>query len=246
MNDWRNVKLNDVDLSLIEITSKMKCNVRKFLGEAQTQGIEIPIYALEKNRWGGVDCIGYNTVRCKTIGDLVACGIENLFYSFVGIGKKTIQFIGKLINVIAGEIIFTNKQLQIPKSLEEHKVETQARHKIAYEMRQAGYSWDIICDKLKVEKQTAKNMATNYRIKNNFPNNPHFQTPRAWQPIETAPKNGTKILLYGRGSVYKQWNVCFWETEDDITGQENSFWWGWNWPEYEPPTHWMLLPEEPQ
>lgn len=246
MTEWRNVKLNDMDLSLIEMTSQMKFKVRKFFWEAQSQGIEIPIYASEKNRWGVVDHIGYKIVFCQTVGDLVDCEIKNLFICFVGIGKKTIQCIGKLINAISGEIIFTNEDLRIPKSPEERLSETEARHKTAYEMRQAGYSWDAICDELKVEKITAKNMATSYRKKNNLPINPQLQTLRAWQSIETAPKNGTKILLYGRGSSYEQWNVCSWETGDDLTGQKNSFWWGWNWPEYEPPTHWMLLPEEPQ
>ncbi len=65
-----------------------------------------------------------------------------------------------------------------------------------------------------------------------------------WQPIETAPKDGTKILL-GRfvndgsehdGRVMVDW----WRTHhDSYTG------FGHFNPHYWPPTHWMPLPAKP-
>ena len=63
-----------------------------------------------------------------------------------------------------------------------------------------------------------------------------------WQPIETAPKNGTLILLYGY-ECQTQWNVCCWVEEEE---QGYTGWWNWDWPEYEIPSHWMPLPEPPK
>ena len=68
-----------------------------------------------------------------------------------------------------------------------------------------------------------------------------------WQPIETAPKDGTRILVYN-GSIY----VAAWE-EATMTLKEKKDWVyscyslnGWNYYEivYEP-THWMPLPKPP-
>ena len=63
-----------------------------------------------------------------------------------------------------------------------------------------------------------------------------------WQPIETAPKDGTRILLYGY-ECETQWNVCYWVTEEE---QGYTGWYGWDWPAYEVPSHWMPLPEPPK
>ena len=58
-----------------------------------------------------------------------------------------------------------------------------------------------------------------------------------WAPIDTAPRNGTRVLLY-RAGFAEDVAVCWWSEGVDeweaVCG--NSF------PE---PTHWMALPERP-
>lgn len=62
-----------------------------------------------------------------------------------------------------------------------------------------------------------------------------------WQPIETAPKDVTVVLLYRyrRGSL--SWSICYWDAEKS------------GWVKYDNPdstfdgaTHWMPLPASPQ
>lgn len=62
----------------------------------------------------------------------------------------------------------------------------------------------------------------------------------SWQPIETAPKDGTFVLLFGphhRAGQDRQLTACWdgqtWESADDGYGI------------YLKPTHWMPLPEAP-
>lgn len=65
----------------------------------------------------------------------------------------------------------------------------------------------------------------------------------SWKPIDTAPKDGTRILVHRRGARrYPIVGVDFWRVE--------SHSWPWKpcWyhsPEDEQPTHWMHLPEAP-
>ena len=54
-----------------------------------------------------------------------------------------------------------------------------------------------------------------------------------WQPIESAPKDGTEILLY-------PYAVCKWDTEDGAFFRDDSD----IWPQH--PTHWMPLPKPPK
>lgn len=56
-----------------------------------------------------------------------------------------------------------------------------------------------------------------------------------WQPIETAPKDGTKILAFNKWGEYgvAEWvesQQCWFAGYDDFTA----------------PTHWMPLPEPPE
>ena len=75
-----------------------------------------------------------------------------------------------------------------------------------------------------------------------------------WQPIETAPKDGTWVMLYGKES----WT----EQDDKVQPIVVGFWnassrykedWGWafcfwdsDWRSTFDATHWMPLPEPPQ
>ena len=55
--------------------------------------------------------------------------------------------------------------------------------------------------------------------------------PSGWQPIETAPKDGTPILVFDEGAI------CIATFADD-------YWWD-NGAMTIPPTHWMPLPDPP-
>ena len=67
-----------------------------------------------------------------------------------------------------------------------------------------------------------------------------------WQPIETAPKDGTRVLVFCHWGVdIAQWNQDsyirkpkpYWSyRRSSSKGADRRF----------PPTHWMPLPEPPQ
>ena len=60
-----------------------------------------------------------------------------------------------------------------------------------------------------------------------------------WQPIETAPKDGAKILAYADGSMtVVYWLECGdnWELAESGSWAESGEW---------EPTHWMPLPLPP-
>jgi hypothetical protein len=58
-----------------------------------------------------------------------------------------------------------------------------------------------------------------------------------WKPIETAPKDGTEVLIFGNGSyAVAHWNGTEWRDIGDIG-------WAGMYGEDNQPTHWMnLLP----
>jgi hypothetical protein len=71
-----------------------------------------------------------------------------------------------------------------------------------------------------------------------------------WQPIETAPKDGTAVLVYpatwgSKPASIAKWNEDkyaknprpFWERDDDLGKVSIS--------RGKPPTHWMPLPAPP-
>lgn len=71
-----------------------------------------------------------------------------------------------------------------------------------------------------------------------------------WQPIKTAPKDETVILLFGGGIVAPgffhigEWR--FWDggTTDDYEGDSAGFFNGWI--SGHGPSHWMPLPAPPE
>lgn len=71
-----------------------------------------------------------------------------------------------------------------------------------------------------------------------------------WQPIETAPKDGTTVLLFSNKNGLN-WNVVgygFWEGGEDIISGWISF--GFTEPAgnlgLAAPSHWMPLPAPPK
>lgn len=62
-----------------------------------------------------------------------------------------------------------------------------------------------------------------------------------WQPIETAPKDGTEILLYvgimKHDYAVAHWNERYWQ----MGVHQDRFY-----SEFGQPTHWMPLPEAPK
>lgn len=69
-----------------------------------------------------------------------------------------------------------------------------------------------------------------------------------WQPIETAPKDGTKVILYnGNRAASAQWFDKFEKCENDQfpqTGWFEGISYGYHCFFYSP-THWIPLPEPP-
>jgi hypothetical protein len=69
-----------------------------------------------------------------------------------------------------------------------------------------------------------------------------------WQPIETAPKDGTRVMLYrpGQDPVFGRWN------SDRFASKPKPFWdhdlirlHGMLDARKNPPTHWQPLPDPP-
>ena len=61
-----------------------------------------------------------------------------------------------------------------------------------------------------------------------------------WLPIETAPKDGTRIILVGESK--KVWCDCRWEKMTRVPDRWISF----VGPVPFKPTHWMPIPEAPK
>jgi hypothetical protein len=63
-----------------------------------------------------------------------------------------------------------------------------------------------------------------------------------WQPIETAPKDGTEILAARKPRQFNWWifDVVSYAWEDD-----NGHWWQHDGSRACQPTHWMHLPPPP-
>lgn len=65
-----------------------------------------------------------------------------------------------------------------------------------------------------------------------------------WKPIDTAPKDGTHVLVYrsllGKSDCIVE---AWWKADvfGDMCWGAN----GWTYPDFSPPTHWMPLPAPP-
>jgi hypothetical protein len=79
---------------------------------------------------------------------------------------------------------------------------------------------------------------------------------RSWQPIENAPKDGTKVDLFVRGftltgdPVGKRFPDAYWHTGEPAGpngGSPRIGWWIGSYPLAKKwrPTHWMIQPEAP-
>ena len=72
----------------------------------------------------------------------------------------------------------------------------------------------------------------------------------SWQPIATAPKNGTRVLVSSRAYGVTYYGFCHWQSFDD----GSSGWIGGSFATIPPgcfsaflnPTHWMPLPSPPE
>ena len=72
----------------------------------------------------------------------------------------------------------------------------------------------------------------------------------SWQPIETAPKDGTLVILYGG---YFGVSLGSWR-EDDYLAERGEMWLDNSYDEYSTgfaswplePSHWMPLPPPPE
>jgi hypothetical protein len=67
-----------------------------------------------------------------------------------------------------------------------------------------------------------------------------------WEPIETAPKDGTPILGY----AYGKYAVVYWEDVLTVSGHKDGCWalfvpGTWVEDDWWIPTHWHSLPEAP-
>ena len=58
-----------------------------------------------------------------------------------------------------------------------------------------------------------------------------------WQPIETAPKDETRILMYRTGYAESTAVGAYWPTWEQWVSVPGSYTWK--------PTHWMPLPKPP-
>lgn len=76
-----------------------------------------------------------------------------------------------------------------------------------------------------------------------------------WQPIETAPKDGTWVLVYGEGTDDEEVSrkVAVAQYTNYLNGGTyDESWWQFAWYDggyygrFYNPTHWMPLPEAPK
>ena len=66
-----------------------------------------------------------------------------------------------------------------------------------------------------------------------------------WQPIETAPKDGTKVLVWSNSNVWNEPDVAYWGRSNPLN---QPAWAGGHCrvSHIDQPTHWMPLPPPPK
>lgn len=64
---------------------------------------------------------------------------------------------------------------------------------------------------------------------------------RGWQPIETAPRDGTQVIAYQEGDIY----TARWLTDEPDEGPPTTGWWDTVNASFEAPTHWIPQPAAP-
>jgi hypothetical protein len=75
-----------------------------------------------------------------------------------------------------------------------------------------------------------------------------------WQPIETAPKDGTSIIVMYLHCDTQIVHAAFWLEEYESDEIDETGWWTYDWSEvsrskmdyHYTPTHWMPLPPHPK
>jgi hypothetical protein len=70
-----------------------------------------------------------------------------------------------------------------------------------------------------------------------------YRKPEGWQPIETAPKDGTRVLVFDQywGVLMSYWQLQ--ATAVNPPGREHD---RWDWYAAPGATHWMPLPAPPE
>lgn len=71
------------------------------------------------------------------------------------------------------------------------------------------------------------------------PQSSYSNISNSWQPIETAPKDGTHILIFGT------FDNMLYPKEEQVVGQYSRGWWSGN-RVLSHVTHWMPLPRLPE
>lgn len=65
-----------------------------------------------------------------------------------------------------------------------------------------------------------------------------------WQPIKTAPKDGTKIIVYTRADGFVPW--VSWDDQDEYEDEYSTGFWISEFIQWSGiPTHWMHFPDDP-
>lgn len=68
-----------------------------------------------------------------------------------------------------------------------------------------------------------------------------------WQTLESAPKDGSRILVcWARPGEETHYELVFWNEYRDAWSASDGGWGSDRWRADDAPTHWMPLPEPPE